>query len=655
MDMKQQLDEAVAAEKLLPSARDNILGWTESGVLPAWAMESIGELASGGHWGELNDRFYKALEFGTGGMRSRTVGNVVTEAERGGKGGKETPAHAAVGTACLNDFNVVRATIGLFRYCERHLKEAFGRAETPRLVIAHDVRHFSRHFCELTASTWTRLGGYAMIFGGPRSTPQLSFAVRRNRATAGIVITASHNPPHDNGFKVYFEDGGQVVYPHAEGIIHEVYRVKFGEIAKHLEVDTASVVTLPESEDKAYIEVLSENFIDREVIGRAKPKIVFSAIHGTGAVSVPGVLEAVGVDAVYVEEQMKADPNFSTVKSPNPENAEALSMGIEKAKSGGADVIMATDPDADRMGVAVRDEDGEMVLLTGNMIGSIMADYRIRRLKEQGVLPKNGTSRAALIKTFVTTPLQAAIAEKNGLKIIDTLTGFKWIGEKLGIYERELKEALMKESGLALDYDACTPEARRELLLKHSTYYVFGGEESYGYLASDRVRDKDANAAILMFAEVAAWLKDAGRTFIDYLDEIYLRYGYYLESLVNIYYEGAAGSEKIRRILESYRESPPATLAGFAVTDFKDFGKETFEDADGKEIPKQDFYFLDLDNGYQFAVRGSGTEPKIKFYLFAREDVSEPVALDGAKETAKENLSKLAKAIEDDARQRAEG
>ncbi len=655
MDMKQQLNDAASAEKLLPSARDNILAWTESGVLPAWAVESIAELVSGGHWGELNDRFYKALEFGTGGMRSRTIGNVLTEAERAGKGGAETPAHAAVGTAYLNDFNVIRATIGLYRYCGRHLKETFGRPEAPRLVIAHDVRHFSRHFCELTASTWTRLGGYAMIFDGPRSTPQLSFAVRRTRATAGIVITASHNPPHDNGYKVYFEDGGQVVYPHAEGIIHEVYRVKFGEIAKHLPVDTAAVVTLPESEDTAYIDVLSENFIDRDVIGRAKPKVVFSAIHGTGAASVPAVLEAVGVDAVYVEEQMKADPNFPTVKSPNPENAEALSMGIEQAKACGADVIMATDPDADRMGVAVRDESGEMVLLTGNMIGSIIAEYRIRRLKEKGILPKNGSPRAALIKTFVTTPLQAAIAEKNGLKIIDTLTGFKWIGEKLGIYERELKEALMKESGLAVDYDACSPDARRELLLKHSTYYIFGGEESYGYLASDRVRDKDANAAILMFAEVAAWLKDAGRTFIDYLDEIYLRYGYYLESLVNIYYEGAAGSAKIRRILESYRESPPETLAGFGVTAFKDFGKETFEDADGKEIPKQDFYFLELDNGYQFAVRGSGTEPKIKFYLFAREDVSEPVALDSAKDAARENLGRLAKAIEDDARQRAEG
>ncbi|MCC5805738.1 MAG: phospho-sugar mutase [Opitutales bacterium] len=655
MDLKQQLEDAVGADKLLPSARDNIVAWTQSGVLPAWAVDSIGELVFGGRWGELNDRFYKALEFGTGGMRSRTIGNVVTDAERGGRSESETPEHAAVGTAYLNDFNVVRATTGLFRYCARHLRETFGRPEAPRLVIAHDVRHFSRHFCELAASTWTRLGGYAMIFDGPRSTPQLSFAVRRTRATAGIVITASHNPPHDNGYKVYFEDGGQVVYPHAEGIIHEVYRVKFEEMAQHLEVDTGGVVTLPESEDKAYIEVLSENFIDREVIGRAKPKVVFSAIHGTGAASVPSVLEAVGVDAVYVEEQMKADPNFPTVKSPNPENAEALSMGIERAKACGADVMMATDPDGDRMGVAVRDENGEMVLLTGNMIGSILADYRIRRLKEKGVLPKNGTSRAALIKTFVTTPLQAAIAEKNGLKIIDTLTGFKWIGEKLGIYERELREALKNESGIALDYDACSPEARRDLLLKHSTYYVFGGEESYGYLASDRVRDKDANAAILMFAEVAAWLKDAGRTFIDYLDEVYLRYGYYLESLVNIYYEGAAGSDKIRRILESYRDSPPETLAGFGVTAFKDFGRETFEDADGKEIPKQDFYFLELDNGYQFAVRGSGTEPKIKFYLFAREDVSEPVALDGAKDAAKENLKKLAKAIEDDARERAEG
>lgn len=654
MELQQQLNAAVEAGELLESARDHILSWTGSGILPPWALESVHELTEGKHWSELNDRFYKALEFGTGGMRSRTIGSIVTVAERGGRGENETPAHAAVGTACLNDFNVIRATIGLFRYCARHLKETHGRAEPPRLVIAHDVRHFSRYFCGLTASTWTRLGGHAMIFEGPRSTPQLSFAVRSTRATAGIVITASHNPPHDNGYKVYFEDGGQVVYPHAEGIIHEVYRVKPEELEQHLEVRTGGAVTLPESEDDAYIEMLSENFIDPDVIGRAKPKVVFSAIHGTGAASVPRALEAAGVDAVYVEEQMKADANFPSVKSPNPENAEALSMGIRQAKECGADVIMATDPDADRMGVAVRGEDGEMVLLTGNMIGSILADYRIRRLKENGVLPPNGTPRAALIKTFVTTPLQAAIAKTNGLKIIDTLTGFKWIGEKLGIYERELREALKAQSGIAIDYDACSPETRRELLLQHSTFYVFGGEESYGYLASDRVRDKDANAAILMFAEVAAWLKDAGRTFIDYLDEIYLRYGYYLEDLINIYYEGAAGAEKIRKILSSYRASPPRELAGFQVTAFKDFGTETFEDADGKEIPKQDFYFLELDNGYQYAVRGSGTEPKIKFYLFAREDVSEPVALDAAKTAARDNLKRLAQAIDADARDRAE-
>jgi phosphoglucomutase len=364
-------------------------------------------------------------------------------------------------------------------------------------------------------------------------------------------------------------------------------------------------------------------------------------------------LAELGLEVDTVAEQMVQDCRFPSVKSPNPENAEALSMAIEQAKATGAEIVMATDPDADRMGVAVRDENGEMVLLSGNMIGSLLAAFRIEKMKDLGLLPKEGTRNAALIKTFVTTPLQAAVAEKNGLKVIDTLTGFKWIGEKLKGYEEELLEKLRAEGTEVGEYDAIPLAQRREWLLKHSTFYVFGGEESYGYLASDRLRDKDANAAVLMFAEMAASLKAEGKTILQYLDEVYLRYGYYLEDVINIYYEGASGAARIRNILESYRKNPPTEVGGYQVVGWKDFGVHTLHDNDGKEIPKQDFYFLELDNGYSFAVRGSGTEPKIKFYMFAKEEVTQPGDLAPAKEKAAATLASIKQAVEADARERA--
>ena len=641
--------KAGEAGLLLPGSVKNLSSWLEGGFLPDWALSSLEELIDGEHWDELNDRFYQFLAFGTGGMRNRTIGRVVTAAERGNPGPQETPEHPAVGTAVLNDFNIIRATIGLYRYCDRYLA---GRSQ-PRLVIAHDVRHFSRYFCELTASTWSRLGGDAFIFDGPRSTPQLSFTVRHCRATAGIVITASHNPSHDNGYKVYFADGAQVVYPHAEGIIHEVYQVGMETTPAYLELDLSKVQRLGEAEDAAYMEALKENLLEPSVFTKAQPRIVFTPIHGTGGISAPAALGAFGLQVETVAAQMVQDSRFPTVKSPNPENAEALSMAIEQAKTSGADIVMATDPDADRMGVAVQDGEGGMMLLSGNMIGSLLAAYRIEKMKDMGLLPKEGSERAALIKTFVTTPLQAAIARRNGLKVIDTLTGFKWIGEKLKIYEDALMQALREAGGDIPDYDALPVDKRRELLLRHSTFYVFGGEESYGYLASDRVRDKDANAAVLMFAEMAAGLTAAGKTIPQYLDEVYLRYGYYAEDMINIYYEGASGSARIHAILESYRKEPPAEVAGFAVTGWKDFGVQTLHDADGKEIPKQDFYFIELDNGYSFAVRGSGTEPKIKFYIFAREDVTQPGDLEDARAAARRNLEAIKKAIDADARARA--
>ena len=651
MSILEKLASAEAQGFISTTTLENVTRWSQAEYLPKWVTQSVSELVDQGAWEELNDRFYQELAFGTGGMRGRTIGRISSAVEQGDLSGG-CPAYAAVGTNVLNDFNIVRATVGLFRYVQSYLQAA-GRIETPRFVIAHDVRHFSRHFCELAASTWNRLGEQALIFDGPRSTPQLSFAVRHYGATCGAVITASHNPPHDNGFKVYFEDGAQIVSPHAESIVSEVAKIGLDAVPPYLEVQLDGVITLDASADEAYLNVLEEVVLDREVMEEQETKVVFSPIHGTGAVSSLPILRKLGVDVIEVPEQMEPDGRFPTVNSPNPENAEALALAIAKAEATGADLVVATDPDADRMGVAVRDDAGKLVLLTGNQIGTLLAEYRISTLKDAEILPQDGTESAALIKTFVTSPMQEAVAEWHGLKTVNTLTGFKWIGEKLADYEAGMKQALFDKEGMALDYDATEVWTRADLLLDYSTYFVFGGEESYGYLATDKVRDKDANAAAVMICELAAYLKSQEMTFTSMLDALYLQHGYYEEKQINIYYEGAAGSAKIRNILDSYRDQPPTAFGEVSVSGVTDFGKDEIIDSDGKKIPPQDFFFLELSNGYSFAVRGSGTEPKIKFYVFGRSEVTEPEQLKGVKETAAQVMGNLLQLIEADAHARA--
>ena len=654
MSLIEKIEFAEAAGSLLKSTVTNLKNWTSADFLPEWVGASITELIEKEEWEELNDRFYQTMEFGTGGIRGRTIGKVAASAETGTLSAQGTPEHAAVGTNVLNDFNLIRATVGMFRYVKQHLDES-GRYDQPRFVIAHDVRHFSRHFCELAASTWCKLGGQALIFDGPRSTPQLSFAVRHYKATCGAVITASHNPSHDNGFKAYFEDGAQVVSPHAEGIVNLVNEVKLEELVQFLDVNLDNVIVLDSSADEPYLDLLEEMVVDTEVMQKVAPKVVFSPIHGCGAISSVTTLRKLGVEVIEVPEQMEPDGRFPTVKSPNPENAEALAMAIAKANETNTDVVIATDPDADRMGVAVRDRTGEMVLLTGNQIGTLLAEYRISTLKDAEILPEDGSQNAVLIKTFVTTPMQEAVATWHGLKTINTLTGFKWLGEKLAGYEAEMKAKLYEKEGLVVDYDACDVWTKADLMLDYSTYFVFGGEESYGYLASDKLRDKDANAAVVMFCELAAYLKAQEMTFPEYLDSLYLQHGYYEEKTINIYFEGAAGSQKIKNILESYRSNPPQAFGDVTVSGFTDFGKDEIVDADGKRIAPQDFYFLELSNGYSFAVRGSGTEPKIKFYVFGRSDVTDPEELAEVKIAAGKVMETTLAAIDAEARQRAEG
>ena len=649
MNYSDQIALAVKNGQLMSSAAENLQAWFSAG-LPVWAQQSLGELVARGEWSELNDRFYRYLEFGTGGMRGRTIGQVTAQAETGQLSSGGTPEHANVGSNLLNDFTLIRAIIGLHRYVHGYL-QAQASAARPKLVIAHDVRHFSRHFCELAASTWTRLGGEAIIFDGPRSTPQLSFTVRHLQAHTGVVITASHNPAYDNGFKAYFTDGAQVISPQDKGIITEVNAVPLSAVQEFLTKDLRTVVTLGSTADAAYLAAAAQAVIDPGLLQATPLKVVFTNLHGVGAISSLPLLRQAGITVTPVPEQLAGDARFPTVKSPNPENAEALAMAVALAEQNGAEVVMATDPDCDRMGVAVRNRAGKIELLTGNQVGALLADYRITKYKELGWIPRTGSESAAIIKTFVTTPLQDAIGRGHGVKVINTLTGFKWIAGKLRGYE----EQLIAAKGGDFDYEAAPFRQRAAELQAHSTFVLFSSEESYGYLPNDLVRDKDGNAACLMFAEVCAWVKSRGLTVPEYLNEIYLKYGFFLEGVINIYYEGASGAAKIKRILASYRQNSPAAFGATAVTRFQDFGREKFSDADGELIPAQDLYLVTLANGYSFAARGSGTEPKMKFYLFAQEQAKSAAALPAAKAQAQATLDGLKALIEADARRRAEG
>jgi phosphoglucomutase len=649
MSVTDQIAQAVKNGQLLSSAADNLRSWLQAG-LPAWAEQSLQELIARGEWSELNDRFYRYLEFGTGGMRGRTIGVKTATAETGTLSAAGSPEHANVGANLLNDFTLLRAVIGLHRYVAKYLAGK-GSSAKPRLVIAHDVRHFSRHFCELAASTWVRLGGEALIFDGPRSTPQLSFSVRQYKAHTGVVITASHNPPHDNGFKAYFDDGAQVTPPHDKGIVAEVDKVPLAEAKQYLDKNLAGVTTLGREADEAYLAVAGQAVIDAELLKKSKLKVVYTNIHGVGGVATVPVLANAGVEVVEEPSQKGFDPRFPTVKSPNPENSEALALAVALAEKEKIDVVMATDPDCDRMGVAVRNAAGKMELLTGNQVGALLADYRVGKYKELGWIPKEGTQAACIVKTFVTTPLQEAIGRGHGVKVIDTLTGFKWIAAKMRGYEQKLAAAM----GHGFNYDKTPFRERAKLLQQHSCFYLFGTEESYGYLPNDSVRDKDGSSACLMFAELCAWVKSRGKTVPEYLDEIYLRYGFYLEGVINIYYEGASGAAKIKRILDTYRASPPTAFGDTKVTRFQDFGREKFYGADNEQIPAQDLYLVTLANGYSFAARGSGTEPKMKFYLFASDKVTSAADLPAAKAKTKATLDALKALIEADARKRAEG
>jgi phosphoglucomutase len=526
----------------------------------------------------------------------------------------------------MNYGNVARATQGLVNYLKKNFS---GKA--PSVVFAHDTRHFSREFAELSARTVAAAGGTAYLFAEDRSTPELSFAVRHLGAQAGVEITASHNPPHDNGYKVYFSDGAQIVEPHASGIIREVEAVQEPEVDPHPK-HGGKIVILGQEVDTAYLEALKELVIEGEMLKKegARLRVVYSPLHGTGVRIVPAMLKGVGVEASLVVSQEKGDGRFPTVKSPNPENGEALAFGIEQAKKERADLVLATDPDADRMGVAVRNSSGEYELITGNQIGSLLSAYRIDRMRAKGWIQPGEEKCCCLIKTFVTTDLQKEIAGSVGMRCVETLTGFKYIGEKLGIYE--------KQAGGRGPMGA---EEWRRARIEKSTFFVFGGEESYGYSGGDFVRDKDANGAVLMFVEAAAWAKSHGRNLLEELDAIYRKHGLYLEKLGTLEMSGAEGAKQIARAVGSYQNSPPQEWGGRRVLGVTDFEKQNYQDVDGKKIPKERMLIFDLGEGFRVAVRASGTEPKMKCYFFGKRNVGANEDLAKAKRELAGEIEKL--------------
>jgi phosphoglucomutase len=609
--LNSQIERAAGDGYLMESTAKNIRNLL-AGASSDMYFNSINELVWNLDWQELNDRFYQTLAFGTGGLRGRTIGKVVTAVERGDARENEPPQLPCVGTNAMNFFNMNRATRGLVSYLHDWNQREQIWAK-PKIVIAHDPRFFSREFADLAAKVAAEKGCDAFVFDSPRSVPELSFAVRYLHGSAGAVITASHNPPYDNGFKVYFSDGAQVIEPHASGIIGKVNAITSESFTPLPKEQQGKVTTIGKDIDQAYMRRLETLVLDPRMIREAKMlRIIYSPLHGTGSVIIKPMLTRLGFNFQVVPEQDTLDGRFPTVVSPNPEYGEALTMAIKLAESQNADLVVATDPDCDRMGVAVRTKDGEMRLLTGNQIGSLLAWYRIKTLFDKGVLNKQTASRAVIIKTFVTTDLQNAIANYYGVRCVETLTGFKYIGAKLAKYEREIPEQLR------VSYADLAENETRRLRLTYSSFYVYGGEESYGYSGADFVRDKDGNGAVIMFGEVAAYAKSRGQTVDQLLDQIYSQFGYFAEKTSSLVFEGAEGANKIARLMKSYAADPTREIIGTQVTNIRNFETDEIRDVEGDLIPKTKMLMFQLEDGTRIAVRPSGTEPKIKYYLFAR-------------------------------------
>lgn len=555
--------------------KDNYMKWLNSPIVDNDTKEELKAIADNEK--EIEERFYRELEFGTAGMRGIL----------------------GAGTNRMNIYNVRRASMGVAEYVN---KEGVSAASAG-VLIGYDTRHFSRTFAEETAKVLTANGIKAYLFPIVHSVPEVSFGIRELKCAAGVMITASHNPKEYNGYKVYGSDGGQLPPEAADVVVKAIGSYDVFDDVKYISLEEAAeknLLIVPGNElDEKFIEAVMKQQQNSEAVKAVADtfKLIYTPFHGTGSRPVKEVLKRIGFkNVLVVKEQDTEDGDFPTVVSPNPENKEGFTLAIKMAKENDVDVIIGTDPDCDRVGIVVRDAEGVYRTLTGNQTGALLVDYILRSKKEKGTLPKNGV----VIKTIVTTELAAAIAESYGIEIMNVLTGFKYIGEKMTEFQ---------QTG------------------EHT--YLIGFEESYGYLVGDHARDKDGVVASMLIAEMAAYYKTKGKSLYEALQDIYAKYGYYSEKTVSVTMPGKDGMEKMAAMLSELRNNPPVKVAGMYVVLYTDYLSQTIKDAGGSVkpltgLPKADVlkYNLSDDKSY-FMIRPSGTEPKIKIYLGTFADNTE--------------------------------
>jgi len=517
---------------------------------------------------ELTESFYRDLEFGTGGLRGIM----------------------GVGTNRMNRYTVGMATQGLCNY----LRKVYADKEEIRVAIAHDSRNNSPEFSRITAEVFSANDIKVYLFNGLRPTPELSFAIRHYGCQSGVVITASHNPKEYNGYKAYWDDGAQLIPPHDKNVIEEVRKIKsFDEVKFSGREELIEIIG--EETDVLYLDLLKQLSLSPDVIREYHDiPIVYTPLHGTGASMVPRCLENFGFTNIsLVEEQAIPDGNFPTVKSPNPEESSALEMAITKARTEGASLVMATDPDADRVGIAVKNKDGDFILLNGNQTAAVLLYYIFRKWKENGKI----TGKEFMVKTIVTSEILIDISRKYGIETYDVLTGFKWIAD-----------IIRKNEGIKT--------------------FIAGGEESYGYMVGDFVRDKDAVSSCAMIAEAAAWAASQDKTIYDILLDIYMEFDFYLESLIAVVKKGMSGAEEIAAIMKGFRENPPAVINGSRVILIRDYQLSVEKDlVNGSEknidLPGSNVLQFFLEDGSKISMRPSGTEPKIKFYFSVKGELND--------------------------------
>ncbi len=563
--------------------------WASDPVFDADTQAAVKEMLAKEDKTDLIDSFYQTLEFGTGGLRGIM----------------------GAGTNRMNIYTVGAATQGLANYLNMNFKDL------PQIsvVVGHDCRNNSRLYAETVADIFSANGIKVYLFDDLRPTPEASFGIRYLGCQAGVNITASHNPREYNGYKAYWDDGAQVLAPHDKGIIDEVNKVQYADIKFKGNKDLIQIIG--EEVDKVYLDMIQGISIDPEVIKRQHDlKIVYSPLHGAGMYLIPRSIKQWGFDDVFcVKEQMVKDGNFPTVVSPNPEYAEALTLALKLAKEIDADIVMASDPDADRVGMACKDDKGEWILINGNQTALIFLYYIIKNRIACGKMKGN----EFVVKTIVTTELIKSIADKNHIEMADVYTGFKWIAREIKINEGKKQ-------------------------------YIGGGEESYGFLAQDFVRDKDAVSACSLLAEICAWAKDQGKTLYEVLMEIYEEYGFSYNKAINVVKPGKSGADEIKAMMENFRANPPKELDGSPVVLAKDFKTLKATDADGKVCdidmpePSNVLQYFTAD-GTKVSVRPSGTEPKIKFYVEAPGTLASPAGYKQAVADAEKKVEAIAKSL----------